>query len=458
MLSQTTQYNISPDYARRCLEANKHNNVTATYYLLVKKYMSQGRKGIIDPNTSLDSKTLNASMKRGSADKRLGESMRIEGRRQPAGESFGVDRREYSEPRVAPSKASAMLEYLAAGRLVPRSGSKPPAKKTVIVDKVPAEGDSGYYKKRSEFCHYKRATHRLPAEAMMPTGAGSQQRRAANNRRNVSYRDRRAPADNVHNRTMGGASFEEDSEPRGKAQDWSFDVVTEDTGNAKLQKLFDLYHQPNIVHNGATDYANVFKKMHDRKASKPLDKEEDSPTVPQPPAVVATRKTSAEPREPPRKPRVATSQGRRAVHKSASPRSRIAPESRVVLRGKETAAKNTEEVAERKEGEKKPYGGNNGKKLNATCVESPKTSSTNNGQPITIIQTPQINNINNYNHISINTISINPTPPVAHPPAPPPPPVESGKRANNFRRRKYRLDESGGRNKSLDPPAVPQAK
>lgn len=39
------------EYARKCLEANKHNHITATYYLLLKKFMKDGGESIVDPRS-----------------------------------------------------------------------------------------------------------------------------------------------------------------------------------------------------------------------------------------------------------------------------------------------------------------------------------------------------------------------------------------------------------------------
>ena len=43
---------INIDYAVKCLEANKHNHVTATYYLLLKKHLRNGGDSIADPKSA----------------------------------------------------------------------------------------------------------------------------------------------------------------------------------------------------------------------------------------------------------------------------------------------------------------------------------------------------------------------------------------------------------------------
>jgi len=40
------QYGISGEYAEKCIETNRHNHVTTTYYLLLKKYIVAGNKSI----------------------------------------------------------------------------------------------------------------------------------------------------------------------------------------------------------------------------------------------------------------------------------------------------------------------------------------------------------------------------------------------------------------------------
>jgi len=36
------QYNFKKDYAVKCINANKHNHVTTSYYLLLKRYEQMG--------------------------------------------------------------------------------------------------------------------------------------------------------------------------------------------------------------------------------------------------------------------------------------------------------------------------------------------------------------------------------------------------------------------------------
>ena len=36
------QYNFKKDYVVKCINANKHNHVTTSYYLLLKRYLQLG--------------------------------------------------------------------------------------------------------------------------------------------------------------------------------------------------------------------------------------------------------------------------------------------------------------------------------------------------------------------------------------------------------------------------------
>ena len=51
LLESLTNYNINIDYARKCIEANKHNHITATYYLLFKKHLKNGGDSIANPKS-----------------------------------------------------------------------------------------------------------------------------------------------------------------------------------------------------------------------------------------------------------------------------------------------------------------------------------------------------------------------------------------------------------------------
>ena len=48
ILKLLESHNIDIDYARKCIEANKHNHVTATYNLLLKKHIKAGGKSVAD--------------------------------------------------------------------------------------------------------------------------------------------------------------------------------------------------------------------------------------------------------------------------------------------------------------------------------------------------------------------------------------------------------------------------
>lgn len=68
IVSELSEYNIDPDYAKKCIEANRHNDITTTYYLLIKKYQRNGKKKIINPNSSLSiQRELTGSLKKAMA-------------------------------------------------------------------------------------------------------------------------------------------------------------------------------------------------------------------------------------------------------------------------------------------------------------------------------------------------------------------------------------------------------
>lgn len=53
ILSKLSEFNFDLEYCSRCIEANKHNHITTTYYLLLKKHLRSGHKSnadIADPD------------------------------------------------------------------------------------------------------------------------------------------------------------------------------------------------------------------------------------------------------------------------------------------------------------------------------------------------------------------------------------------------------------------------
>ena len=134
--------------------------------------------------------------------------------------------------------------------------------------------------------------------------------------------------------------------------------------------------------------------------------------------------------------RTDTSQGKRVSYGSVSPHGHIKTDS-MIGAGKTVSRKTTGEAAS--------YASNRNHNLNQSCIEAKKMD-TSTDAPITIIQSPQINNINNYNNININTIAIGqhvmPHPPAAGPT--PHPPHTAGSRTNQFRMRKYKVTVTEG--------------
>ena len=50
--------NLDPDYVSKCLEANRHNNATTSYYLSLKKFIIEGGQTSCD----LSSKSFDKSL------------------------------------------------------------------------------------------------------------------------------------------------------------------------------------------------------------------------------------------------------------------------------------------------------------------------------------------------------------------------------------------------------------
>jgi len=55
------EYGFNPDYGRKCLESNKHNHITTTYYLTLYKRIKLGYKSPCDPySDNYDRSLINA--------------------------------------------------------------------------------------------------------------------------------------------------------------------------------------------------------------------------------------------------------------------------------------------------------------------------------------------------------------------------------------------------------------
>jgi 5'-AMP-activated protein kinase catalytic alpha subunit len=48
VLFSLKDFNYDIDYASKCLEANRHNNITTTYYLALKKFIKEGGRTLCD--------------------------------------------------------------------------------------------------------------------------------------------------------------------------------------------------------------------------------------------------------------------------------------------------------------------------------------------------------------------------------------------------------------------------
>jgi len=49
ILESLDDFGFNRDYAKKCLEANKHNHITTTYYLSLVKRIKAGHKSPCDP-------------------------------------------------------------------------------------------------------------------------------------------------------------------------------------------------------------------------------------------------------------------------------------------------------------------------------------------------------------------------------------------------------------------------
>lgn len=58
VLGQLRYLNLDIDHVVKCLEANRHNNATTSYYLSLKKYLAEGGQ----PSYDLTSKSTDKSM------------------------------------------------------------------------------------------------------------------------------------------------------------------------------------------------------------------------------------------------------------------------------------------------------------------------------------------------------------------------------------------------------------
>jgi 5'-AMP-activated protein kinase catalytic alpha subunit len=58
VLKQLEGYGFELDYAQKCLDANKHNHVTTTYYLLLKKFHQNGGRSPADINSDIFDRAL----------------------------------------------------------------------------------------------------------------------------------------------------------------------------------------------------------------------------------------------------------------------------------------------------------------------------------------------------------------------------------------------------------------
>jgi hypothetical protein len=166
VLKQLEQYNISKEVARRELKENRHNNITTTYYLLIKKLKDN--------------------------DKKFSETLQVDKRNQT--ETTQEEDNVRNNRTVV--KKSKLKQFIKA-----------------FSKKMGFKVDKDYYKKRSEFCHNKRSARK--AEGI------TEQRKIANrNRWNAPARERRAEVKSRHNKTP--VYFNDD---KSQIENLSFDLL-----------------------------------------------------------------------------------------------------------------------------------------------------------------------------------------------------------------------------------------
>lgn len=61
MLSKLPLFGFDPEFAERCIEANKHSNVSAAYFLLLKKFLANGEIIGKKPERDLSPNKIHAS-------------------------------------------------------------------------------------------------------------------------------------------------------------------------------------------------------------------------------------------------------------------------------------------------------------------------------------------------------------------------------------------------------------
>jgi 5'-AMP-activated protein kinase catalytic alpha subunit len=64
ILKKMSDYNIDIEYALRCIEANRKNAASATYYLLLKSHLKAGGKSTTDARSNKYNPKVFANLKR----------------------------------------------------------------------------------------------------------------------------------------------------------------------------------------------------------------------------------------------------------------------------------------------------------------------------------------------------------------------------------------------------------
>ena len=343
-----SQYSIDQTLAKKALEANKHNNLTTTYYLLIRKYMIQGRKGIIDPNCSMKhNKTQNVVMDK-SEDNKSGKIIKIERAKSKNRTTEGVNKGEVNIKNVKEIKE------------INKSTNKSGIQINQIIDifnkKMGFEFEENYYKRRAESGYGKKRNKDMSVP---------QRRKTAHDNWEVSKGDHKAPNES---RYKGNTNDYIDIE-KDKTNDLSYDG---------LRKI-------------------IVEKTHNKN-------ELEGTSI--------AKEKQAEIESAKRKNYQSVNEDKHKAYTSLSPHKKAED----IIKPPDLTNKIHDEYIKEKK----------------TNVETKEESS------ITIIQRPQINNINNYNNINIQTLAINKDTVQEELLIPHPPSFKEFK-TNQFRKRKYRL-------------------
>ena len=227
VLKQLEQYNISKEIAIQVLKENRHNNITATYYLLIKKLKN--------------------------SDKKFSETLQVDKKNQTE-----TTQEENIKNNKTIVKKSNLKQFIKA-----------------FSKKMGFTVEENYYKKRSEFCHNKRSARK--------TEDITGQRKIANrNRWDVPVRERRVEVKSKHNKTP--AYYNDD---KSQIDNLSFDLLAKVINNRKctnVKNISEEYGEKKVkIGTAIVDSSNLYitykqrqydsvSPQHKNTLSQPKDK------------------------------------------------------------------------------------------------------------------------------------------------------------------------------------------